>query len=322
MKLMCYYSNIVVKQRGMIRMTIMTLQNNNFVALRAQFLSYIDAQPKTLETYTRALNQFFKFLSIHSIKEPERHDVICYRDSLKARLKPATVQAYMIAVKTFFKWLQQENFYKNVAENIKGAKIDRNHKKDALTSDQIKMILSSIDKTTPTGKRDYALFAIMITGGLRTIEIARAKIDDLRNLGNSTVLYIQGKGRDEKANYIKLPTAVENAIRAYLQTREDVNPSAGLFTSSSNNSKGKSLTTRSLSKIIKDRLIQAGYDSDRLTAHSLRHTAGTLNLVNGGSLEDTQQLLRHSNINTTMIYLHHIDRAKNQSEQRISDAIF
>jgi len=66
----------------------------------------------------------------------------------------------------------------------------------------------------------------------------------------------------------------------------------------------------------------SGYDSDRLTAHSLRHTAGTLNLLNGGSLEDTQQLLRHSNINTTMIYLHHIDRAKNQSEERIAGALF
>jgi integrase/recombinase XerD len=44
--------------------------------------------------------------------------------------------------------------------------------------------------------------------------------------------------------------------------------------------------------------------------------------MNGGTIEETQNLLRHSNINTTMIYLHHINRASNQSEQRISNAIF
>jgi len=82
------------------------------------------------------------------------------------------------------------------------------------------------------------------------------------------------------------------------------------------------MTTRSISGIVKDRFTGAGYDSERLTAHSLRHTAGTLNLLNGGTLEETQQLLRHSNINTTMIYLHHLDRAKNNSEARIAAAIF
>lgn len=66
----------------------------------------------------------------------------------------------------------------------------------------------------------------------------------------------------------------------------------------------------------------AGYDSNRLTAHSCRHTAATLNLLAGASIQETQQLLRHSNINTTMIYLHNLERIKNNSEQRIDDLIF
>jgi integrase/recombinase XerC len=82
------------------------------------------------------------------------------------------------------------------------------------------------------------------------------------------------------------------------------------------------MTTRSISRIVKDRLIEAGFDSDRLTAHSLRHTAATLNLLNGGTVEETKQLLRHSNINTTLIYSHALERAKNDSENRIARAIF
>ncbi len=66
----------------------------------------------------------------------------------------------------------------------------------------------------------------------------------------------------------------------------------------------------------------AGLDSERLTAHSLRHTAATLNLLAGGSVQETQQLLRHSNIGTTMIYAHNLERAANNSEARIAAALF
>jgi integrase/recombinase XerC len=82
------------------------------------------------------------------------------------------------------------------------------------------------------------------------------------------------------------------------------------------------MTTRSISRTVKQRLQQIGLDSDRLTAHSLRHTAATLNLLNGASIEETQQLLGHSNINTTLIYAHALERASNNSESRIAGAIF
>ena len=73
---------------------------------------------------------------------------------------------------------------------------------------------------------------------------------------------------------------------------------------------------------IEDHLIEIDLKSDRLTAHSLRHTAATLNLLNGGTVEETKQLLGHANINTTLIYSHALERAKNDSENRIAKAIF
>lgn len=287
-----------------------------------RFITFLDAKPKTIETYSKALKQFIRYIQANNITKPTRADIITYREELKRTVKPATVQIYVIAVRLFFKWLHQENLYPNIAENIKGAKIEKTHKKDALTSHQTKEILAAIDRSTTQGKRDYALFALMVTGGLRTIEISRANIEDIRTMGDSTVLYIHGKGKDEKSDYVKLPAPVEKAIRSYLNSRGKAAPSEPLFSSTSNNNQGARMTTRAISGIVKGRLLTAGYNSDRLTAHSLRHTAGTLNLLNGGTLDETQQLLRHTNINTTMIYLHHIDRAKNQSEQRIAAAIF
>ena len=162
----------------------------------------------------------------------------------------------------------------------------------------------------------------MVTGGLRTIEVSRANIEDVRILGDSTVLYIQGKGRDEKTDYVKLPFEVEEAIRDYLNCLGKVDVKSPLFSSTSNNNKRQRLSTRTISGIVKECLINAGFNSDRLTAHSLRHTTATTNLLNGGTLEETQQLLRHSNINTTMVYLHHMQRENNKSEERIAKAIF
>lgn len=289
--------------------------------LLQRFLNYIDASEKTVQTYTRALKQFFKYLYEHNITQPQREDVLSFRDHLKEKgRKPTTIKSYIVAVRLFFQWTSQEGFYPNIADKIKGAKLDQAHKKDYLTTDQVKDVLNHIDVSTVTGARDYAIIALMVTGGLRTIEVSRADMNDIRNVGDSPALYIQGKGRDEKTEYVKIPLQVFKAIGRYrevLEEQYDV-----LFTSTSNNNKGQRLTTRSISGIVKKRLKEAGYMSDRLTAHSLRHTAGTLNLMNGGSLEETQQLLRHSNINTTMIYLHHMERAKNQSEKRIADALF
>lgn len=289
--------------------------------LLKRFLEYLDASEKTVQTYTRALRQFFKFLYENNITQPQRTDVLAFRDNLKDKgRKPTTIKSYIVAVRLFFQWTNQEGLYPNIAEKIKGAKLDQAYKKDYLTVDQIKDVLNSIDTSTLTGARDYAIIVLMVTGGLRTIEVSRADMDDMRNVGNSPALYIQGKGREEKTEYVKLPLQVFKAIGRYremLEKQYDV-----LFVSTSNNNKGQRLTTRSISGIVKKRLKEAGYTSNRLTAHSLRHTAGTLNLMNGGTLEETQQLLRHSNINTTMIYLHHLERENNQSEKRIADALF
>ena len=290
--------------------------------LYTRFIAYIDASPKTIQTYDRAIQQFYRYMQEHGITHPVREDIIAYRDSLKESHKPTTVQNYITALRQFFKWTEQEGLYKNVADKIKGAKISKDHKKDYLSGKQVKTILDHISKEAEIDKRDYAILAVMVTGGLRAVEVVRANVEDLRTLGDTAVLYLQGKGRDEKTDYVKLPHPVEQALRAYLKGRKNIKGLDPLFTSTSNNNRGGRVTTRTVSGLVKSRLVSAGYDSERLTAHSLRHTAATLNLLNGGSLEETQQLLRHGNLNTTMIYVHSMNRAKNQSETRIAHAIF
>lgn len=296
---------------------------NNFnTELFTRWTNYIDAKPKTVETYTKAINQFLYWLNDNGIKQPTRADIIAFKEYIAASHKPTTAQNYLMAVKQFFKWTSQEGIYPNIADNVKAVRLDKGHKKDYLTTSQVKDMLSTADSSTITGLRDYAILSLMVTTGLRTIEVARADFEDIRTVADFTALYIQGKGHTEKTEYVKLTKPVENAIRAYFKARGTIKPNEPLFCSISNRDKGSRLTTRSISRIAKTHLVEAGLNSERLTAHSLRHTAATLNLLNGGSVEETQQLLRHTSINTTMIYSHALERAKNNSEQRIADAIF
>ncbi len=291
--------------------------------LFTRFIAYLDSTPKTVETYTRALRQLFNYLSFNGITQPQREDIIAFRDELKASgHKPTTIQNYITATKLFFKWTAQEGLYPNVAEHLKGAKLNRDHKKDYLTSRQVKEVLDSVERESLKGLRDYAILTLMVTGGLRTIEVIRADIGDLRTVGEYTVLYVQGKGREEKTEYIKISPQVERAIRAYLIARGETDEATPLFTSTSNNNKGERLTTRSVSGIVKERLKGAGYDSSRLTAHSLRHTAVTLSLLAGKDIAEVQQFARHANIATTMIYNHALDQAKNSCSEAIAQAIF
>lgn len=286
-----------------------------------KFAMFIDASPKTVKTYMGAVRQFIGWLKAKSIDKPIRENILEYRDELKASYKPTTVQNYITAVRLFFQWTEQESLYPNIANHVKGAKLDKNHKKDYLTSAQVARVLGAIDTNTLEGARDYAILALMFTGGLRTIEVSRANIEDLRTLGDSTALFIQGKGREEKTDYVKIMAGVESAIREYLARRGQVSPKEPLFASTSNNSRGKALSTRSVSALVKSAMVKAGYNSDRLTAHSTRHTAVTLALLNGQSLQEVQQFARHANIATTQIYAHNLDRAKNQCEATIASVL-
>ena len=296
------------------------LSVSQLAELQERFIAYCDTRPQTIATYQASLRHMFGYFRDNNICNPTTADILRYKSFLLEHFAPATVSLRLTSCRLFFAWLSREGIYPNIADNVKGAKASKGFKKDYLTSNQVQDVLGNIPRESEQGKRDFAILALMITCGLRCIEVQRANIEDMRTAGNGTALFIQGKGEDDKGEYVKLPASVERAIRQYLVLRGKTKATAPLFASCSNRNNGR-LTTRSISRLAKDRMVTAGYDSSRLTAHSLRHTTATLNLLNGGTEAETQQLLRHKNINTTMIYSHALERAKNNSEARIAGAI-
>lgn len=295
----------------------------NFADLRERFFRFLEVSPATARTYARGLRSLFAFLASQGIAVPTRADLLSWKEDLKATgHAAATIQGYTIAARRFFAWTETERAFPNIANGMKGARVSREHKKDYLPAHAVRAVLDGFNRDTPEGRREYALFALMVSCGLRDIEVSRANIEDLRPLGEETAIYVQGKGRSDRAEFVKVPAEVERALRAYLKDREPVDAREPLFISRSGNSKGARLSTRSISAIIKRALTSAGYVSDRLTAHSLRHTAITLSLLGGATLQEAQAFARHSAITTTQIYAHNLDAAANPCAAKVAAAIW
>ena len=290
--------------------------------LMMRWIAFVDGTPKTVQTYTRAVRQFIRFLMRNGVTHPTREDVIRFREELLLECKPTTVASYLQATKLFFRWLASEDLYPNIADNVKGVKLDDSFKKGYLTEGQVKDLLQSVDRSSVHGKRDYAILSIMVTCGLRVVEIVRANVEDYSIKGASAVLYVQGKGHTERTDYVKLAEPVEAALRDYLSVRGKASPGEPLFCSVANRNAGERMTTRSVSRIVKEQLARIGIDREDITAHSLRHTAGVQNIMHDGSLLETQVLLRHKNPSTTQRYTHAAEREKNNSEARLAKAFF
>lgn len=298
-----------------------TLATYRSEELIRDFLEYSDVKKTSEESYIKNLRPLFRYMAQNGITQPTRADIKAYRKMLLETKKETTVSAYMTTCRLFFKWTEKAGLYPNIADRIKGAKVNADFKKDNLTASQVKEILQSIDQDTETGRRDYAMFLLMVVSGMRTCEVITANIEDLTVRGNRTCINVKGKGRDGKDEYINIPAEVEQVIRKYLQGRDNTEPDAPMFTSTSNSNRGQRLTTRSIRRIIKNRMKSVGLDSERLTAHSTRHTAVTLALLQGESIEEAQVFARHRDVSTTMRYAHVIDKANNNCSNAIASAI-
>ena len=261
---------------------------------------------------------------------------------IRVTCKPNTIAQYLRSVGQFFRWTAAAGLYPNIAENVHAPKIRHDtHKKDALTAADVLTIEKSIQaaadekaaaaaeaekdtagriiRATEQGKRDYAMYVLAVNAGLRTIELSRANVKDIEVRNGRAVLYIWGKGHTEADARKPLAPQVYAAIKDYLNARSD-RPTANspLFVATGNRSGGQRIAETTISKILKKSMQAAGYDSDRITAHTLRHTAGTNVQEITQNLYVTQKYMRHANPATTEIYLHNdTERQEAQTAQEL-----
>lgn len=266
------------------------------------FLQAQDVKQSSKGLYKRTLKQYLNWIASkgYSLQEITRAHLLEYKEELLSTKKSSlTVGSYITSVRRFYEWAEANKYYPNVGKGIKSPKRKQQFKKQPLLPEQATALLSFYQ-----GKalRDYAIVNLLLRTGLRTIEAIRANVEDIVFKGGQRVLLIQGKGRDEKDNFVILTDKAYLPLAQYLATRSDATGQEPLFTSHSNNSKGDRLTTRTISQIAKEGLKAIGLNERAFTAHSLRHTTAVNILRAGGTIETAQHTLRHSNPATTQIY--------------------
>ena len=327
--------------------------NFNGRDLMDRFIDYTDRKETTVKNYKKCISRFLTWLAYNEIRQPQREDIKAYRDFLAScGYTAGTQQQYLRAVKHFFSWLAAEGIYPNVADNVHPPKVRHDiHKKDALGREDVPIVAESIDRSTENGKRLYAMYLLAITGGLRTIEISRADVGDIKTVGGRTYLYVWGKGHDDKDAPILIIPEVKEAIQEYLSSRPDkYTAKSPLFVASGNKGRpgtkiykrddlgnyvldenGKKIvdhlsdgrmTPTSISALFKEMLVKAGYDSDRITAHSIRHTSGTGAYKATHNIYLAQKHQRHTNASTTEIYVHAEERQERDTEQQVYNYYF
>lgn len=310
-----------MKEMIPVRKQTLTVSGLNLQPLIDSFCEAQDVRQDSRDTYGRGLKQFFLWLQAQGITNPNRETILQFKDYLTSKdLSPSTISAYLTTTRKFFEWTSSKGLYMNIAEGVKGAKKPRGFRRDSLTVSQVKELLTSLETDTLQGKRDYAMLNLMVRTGLRSIEVIRADVQDIRQDSGEAVLWIQGKGRDSKDEFVLLTEETLKPIQAYLSVRgtKDNEP---LFTSNSDRNHNGRLTTRTVRRIVKDKLKGIGLISGRLSCHSLRHSAITLSLQAGATIQEAQALGRHSNVNTTLIYAHNINRVMNAPEKKIDELL-
>ena len=296
----------------------------------------VKAQSK--RSYRKSLKAFTDWLAAQGIAQPTKQDVKDWCNSMDAaKFSTATKNLRLTTVRNFYKWLSSEYGVANIAEGLKGWKETKEHRRGFLSCEEMKRLLAAVnadtlemrkllsvvDTDTLQGKRDKAILAVMMTAGLRTIEISRLHVGDVQHNGGVCYLEVLGKGRDD-TEAVKLSRKAEQLIREWQDAREAidvVSDDSLLFCSLSRNSFGEVLSSNSVSTLTRGYLEAAGLKTKAITAHSLRHSMATNSLLKGASLMEVQQQLRHANLSTSQIYLHEAEKSQNRCTDFVADEI-
>lgn len=299
-------------------------QTGEIHGLKQQFLEYLEIEKgralRTIENYDHYLSVFLEQTKIASPADITDQVVRDFRIWLNRQsagnnratgetMKKKTQNYYLIALRTFLKFLTRRNITSLPADHIELAKVGERII-DVISKAELMRLLDAPNKETDPEKkaRGHAILQLLFSTGLRVSELCSLSNDiDLAQ----DEMAIRGKGG--KVRVVFLSDAAKKSVREYLALRKDM--SDALFVKITDEkkrgtqpeNKEDGLTRRSVERIVKRYAVLAGI-SKKVTPHVIRHCFATDLLSNGADLRSVQAMLGHSNIATTQIYTHVTDK--------------
>lgn len=293
----------------------------NLSAALSEFLDHLilerNFSPETERAYRADLDRFVEFWEKEFANEPARRTPLSRIDTLavrahiaslhRARLSNRSLARHLSALRSFFAWACARGYLEsNPARGVASPRTPKTLPR-ALSLPETGRLLEVEGESAAFPERDRLLFELLYATGLRVSELAGLDLDDVDF--SERLVRALGKGRKERIVPYGEPAA--RALKAYLpgrtalRSRSESGPgSEPLFV----NHRGGRLTPRSIARILKRRLREAGLP-DNISPHALRHTFATHLLSAGADLRAIQELLGHASLSTTQKYTH-VDAAR------------
>ena len=268
------------------------------------FINSLNRRPTTKETYRKALIEYSKWLGDASPIGIASNDIQRYKDYIISKnLSTSSVSAYLTAVRRLYDYLESlGEITENPAKKIRGGSRPQRHSTKPITRSDVRKLFESIDLSSPLGLRDSAILNLMVRCGLSEIEIVRANVGDIKTRNKQKIIYVQGKNKDKKDEYVILPPAVIEQLDSYLAQRGPSDESEPLFWGIGNRAIRERITTRAIRARVSHYFEELGFDKKGFTPYSLRHTAAMLAIESGATVSEVMQMLRVKNINTALVY--------------------
>lgn len=284
------------------------------------FLSTSVRSSYTIRNYLRAIELFRRFLSYKPLSEVTWQEVEVYKIGLmngfcsieKKPLAPATVASFIAPLRSLYKWGSDPNirlFPLNPTSCVRTPNIQVTSRSHFLTKREVGRFLEQLRQRS---FRDYLIGLMLVLLGLRVSELTGLKWGHFsQDVAESSVWLTVHDGKGGKQRNVKVPERLWQQLIEYGATRaRNRSAEQRLFP----------LSVRQVERIVRDASDRCQLGKN-LTPHWLRHTSATLALLFGATLQQVQENLGHSHINTTQRYLHTVEQLKKAAPDFVHDGL-
>lgn len=266
------------------------------------FISYLLIDKKysqhTIDSYTNDLNKFSSYIN-KPVAQINKDDIIGILKKLNdENLSNSSINHFVTVLRSFYKFLVINNIVKENIMNFISSPKREKHLPKVLSEEEIDKLLN-IPLNDAFSYRNKAIIELMYATGLRVSELVNLKVNDIDL--NMALLKTLGKGSKERI--IPLGDYALNYLKLYINEYRSLLIKKNLNDYLFLNNHGNKLTRQGLFKML-DKLANEQGIKTEISPHTLRHSFAT-HLLNGGAdLRSIQELLGHSDISTTQIYMH------------------
>ena len=304
---------------------IMNIEQKHFISL------FLESKRSnyTRIAYEKDIKDFFgvnnvKHITTDIIRKVNLIHITSYIKKIEEEgLSSATVNRKVSSLSGLYNWLMkfkdnESNFeiikYNPFANLSEEKPVINNKETEFLTESEVLQLMKSIDTSNVLGLRNKSILALALTTALRKSELINIKIRDISNINGYDVVRVTRKGG--KNDIVKLQEPVKALMLEYIKaTIRNItdNQEDYLFIGHSTNGLNNArLDASSLNYTMKAVCKKAGINK-KLCVHSTRHSAITMAIVKGASIEKVRDFAGHSNLSTTNRYIHSVDKLKNNA---------